>query len=75
MRSEEEFALQQLCEDEDMATYKQLIAQKETLEAKLEEVRANEAASIIAQIQGLMVEYGLTVEEIAPKRRCGRPVW
>ncbi len=62
MRSEEEFALQQLCEDEDMATYKQLIAQKETLEAKLEEVRANEAASIIAQIQGLMVEYGVASE-------------
>ncbi|WP_420868851.1 hypothetical protein [Cupriavidus pauculus] len=45
-----------------MATYKQLIAQKETLEAKLEEVRANEAASIIAQIQGLMVEYGVASE-------------
>jgi len=56
-----------------MATYKQLIAQKQALEAKLEEVRATEVAGIIAQIQGLMAEYGLTVEDIAPKRRRGRP--
>jgi DNA-binding protein H-NS len=56
-----------------MATYKQLIAEKEALEAKLAEMRASEVAGVIAQIQGLMAEYELTVDDIAPKRRRGRP--
>lgn len=55
-----------------MATYKQLIAQKEALEAQLHEVRANEIAGVIEQIQTLMADYGLTVEDIT-KRRRGRP--
>lgn len=56
-----------------MPTYKQLLAEKEALEAKLNEVRANEVASVIAQIQQLMSDYDLTVDDIAPKRRRGRP--
>ncbi|AQV96431.1 DNA-binding protein [Cupriavidus necator] len=56
-----------------MATYKQLIAEKEALEAKLVEVRATEIASVIVQIQTLMAEYELTADDIAPKRRRGRP--
>ncbi|KAF7961493.1 H-NS histone family protein [Cupriavidus basilensis] len=55
-----------------MATYKELMAQKAALEAHLEEARANEVSSVIAQIQDLMAEYDLTVEDIA-KRRRGRP--
>ncbi len=55
-----------------MATYKELMAQKAALEAHLEEVRSNEVASVIEKIQNLMAEYGLTVEDIA-KRRRGRP--
>lgn len=56
-----------------MPTYKQLLAEKEALEAKLSEVRANEVSSVIAQIRQLMADYDLTVEDIAPKRRRGRP--
>jgi DNA-binding protein H-NS len=56
-----------------MATYKQLIAEKEALEAQLAEVRATEIASVIEKIQTLMAEYELTVDDIAPKRRRGRP--
>lgn len=33
-----------------MATYKQLLAEKEALEAKLSEMRAAEVAGVIAQI-------------------------
>ena len=55
-----------------MATYKELMAQKQALEAHLEEVRANEVAGVIEQIQNLMAEYGLTVDDIT-KRRRGRP--
>jgi len=56
-----------------MATYKQLMAEKNALEAQLAEVRATEIAGVIEQIQTLMAEYELTVDDIAPKRRRGRP--
>ncbi|RZT39546.1 H-NS histone family protein [Cupriavidus agavae] len=56
-----------------MPTYKQLLAEKEALEAKLSEVRANEVSNVIEQIRQLMSDYDLTVEDIAPKRRRGRP--
>jgi len=32
-----------------------------------------EIASVVEKIQGLMAEYELTVEDIAPKRGRGRP--
>ncbi|CAG2161320.1 MULTISPECIES: H-NS histone family protein [Cupriavidus] len=56
-----------------MATYKQLLAEKEALEAKLNEVRATEVAGVIDQIRSLMSEYGLTPDDIAPRRGRGRP--
>ena len=56
-----------------MATYKQLLAEKEKLEAQLVEVREAEIAGVIEQIQSLMSQYELTVDDIAPKRRRGRP--
>lgn len=56
-----------------MATYKQLMAQKEALEAQLEQVRANEVSGVIEQIRNLMVEYNLSLEDIQGKRRRGRP--
>ncbi len=56
-----------------MATYKQLMAEKQALEAQLAEVRATEIAGVIERIQGLMAEYELTVDDIAAKRRRGRP--
>ena len=57
-----------------MATYKQLMAEKEALETQLAEVRATEIAGVIEKIQGLMAEYELTADDIAPKRRRGRPL-
>ena len=56
-----------------MATYKQLMAEKAALEAQLVEVRATEIAGVIEKIQTLMAEYELTIDDIAPKRRRGRP--
>ncbi|AQV96999.1 DNA-binding protein [Cupriavidus necator] len=56
-----------------MATYKELIAQKQALEAQIEAARATEVASVIEQIRGLMTQYGLTQEDVAPRRRRGRP--
>lgn len=56
-----------------MATYKQLLAQKDALEAQLAEVRATEVAGVIEQIRALMDQYGLSVDDIQGKRRRGRP--
>ncbi|MFS8977344.1 H-NS histone family protein [Cupriavidus necator] len=56
-----------------MATYKQLLAEKEALEAKLNEVRATEVAGVIDKIRELMTEYGLTADDILPRRKRGRP--
>ncbi|MGT2453946.1 H-NS histone family protein [Cupriavidus basilensis] len=56
-----------------MATYKQLLAEKEKLEAQIEAVRATEVADVIEQIRALMAQFELTAEDIAPKRRRGRP--
>lgn len=56
-----------------MATYKQLLAQKEALEAQIAEVRSNEVAGVIEKIQSLMAEFGLSLEDIQGKRRRGRP--
>lgn len=56
-----------------MATYKQLLAQKQTLDAQLAEVRASEIAGVIEKVRALMDEYGLSVDDIVGKRRRGRP--
>ncbi|NOV23405.1 H-NS histone family protein [Cupriavidus necator] len=56
-----------------MATYKQLMAQKEAIEAQLAEARATEVAGVIDKIRSLMAEFGLTAEDIEGKRRRGRP--
>jgi len=56
-----------------MATYQELLAQKQALEAQIESARATEVASVIEKIRELMVQYGLSPEDIAPRRRRGRP--
>lgn len=55
------------------ATYKDLLARREQLDLEIESVRANEVASVITQIQDLMAAYGLTTDDIAGKKRRGRP--
>lgn len=55
------------------ASYKELLARREQLDQEIESVRANEVASVITQIQDLMAAYGLTTDDIAGKKRRGRP--
>ncbi len=55
-----------------MATYRELLAQKQAIEAQLEEARASEVASVIEQIRDLMTQYDLSSEDVAPRRRRGR---
>lgn len=47
-----------------MATDKQLLAQKEALEAQIAEARSTEVAAVIDQIRTLMEQYGLSVEDV-----------
>ena len=54
-----------------MATLKDLLAQKEKLEAQIAETRQTEVAGVIQRIQELMAEYGLTVDDIAKRSRRG----
>ncbi|UIF88170.1 H-NS histone family protein [Cupriavidus sp. UYPR2.512] len=52
-----------------MATYQELLAQKQALEAQIEEARASELASVIEQIRELMMRYELSQDDIAHRRR------
>jgi len=57
-----------------MATsYKELLARREQLDQQIAETRANEVAAVIAQIRDLMEAYGLSTDDIAGKKRRGRP--
>ncbi|WP_431819496.1 H-NS family nucleoid-associated regulatory protein [Burkholderia sp. F1] len=52
-----------------MATYKELLAKKAQIEEQLEVARQAEVGAAIATIQELMAQYGLTPDDIAPRRR------
>ncbi|WP_432263580.1 H-NS histone family protein [Cupriavidus sp. TMH.W2] len=54
-------------------TYKELLARREQLEQQIASARANEVAAVISQIQDLMESYGLSIDDIAGKKRRGRP--
>ncbi|WP_454739443.1 H-NS histone family protein [Cupriavidus necator] len=56
-----------------MATYEELMAQKQALEAQIEGARAHEVPGVIEKIRELMLRYELSPEDIAPRRRRGRP--
>lgn len=59
-----------------MATYKDLLAQKAKLEEQLEAARAAEVETAITQVRQIVLEYGLTAEDLglatkAKKRKGG----
>ena len=59
-----------------MATYKELLAQKEKLEQQLAAAHAAELETVIAQTRQIVLEYGLTAEDLglatkAKKRKTG----
>lgn len=60
-----------------MATYRELLAEKERLEAELEQAWRTEVAGVINAIRAKMEEYGLTVDDLTPTRRrqrAGQPL-
>lgn len=56
-----------------MATYKELLSQRQELEHQIALAREQEVGSAIARIQQLMSQYGLTPEDLVVKRRGRKP--
>ncbi len=54
-----------------MASYKELIKQRESLELQIAEARRKELAQAIAQARALVAEFGLTAQDIFPSARGG----
>lgn len=52
-----------------MATYRELLAKKAQIEEQLEAARQAEVGAAIAKIHEIMAHYGLTTDDIAPRRR------
>ncbi|PLZ00166.1 H-NS histone [Burkholderia sp. WAC0059] len=63
-----------------MATYRELLAQRERLEAEIQQARDTERAGVIAEIRQKLVDYRIGLDELAGRRAktaasgAGRPV-
>ncbi len=51
-------------------SYKDLLAQRATLEAQIEAARKSEIGSAVQQIKGLIATYGLTQDDIFPQAKA-----
>jgi DNA-binding protein H-NS len=51
-----------------MATLKELLSQKQALDAQIELTRQKEHADAIAKVHALMAEYGLSASDLTAKR-------
>lgn len=47
-----------------MASYKELVAQREKIEKQIEEARAREVAQVIAEVKQKIQEYELTAKDL-----------
>ena len=52
-----------------MSTIKELIAQRDSLNAQIAELQNRDRLDAITQIRGLMAQFGLTDEDIADRPR------
>ncbi|KMY86654.1 DNA-binding protein H-NS [Candidatus Paraburkholderia calva] len=51
-----------------MPSYKELLAQRESLERQIEEAKAREYAEVLTEIKQKMADYGITLQELAGGR-------
>lgn len=56
------------------SSYKELLAQREALEAQIEAARKQELSDVLAKVRGLVQDYGLTAEDIFATRRVSPAV-
>lgn len=56
-----------------MSTYKELLKQREALEQQIKDARQREIAQAVAQVRGLVAEFGLTANDVfsSGKARSG----
>lgn len=50
-------------------SYKELLAQREALEAQIQAARKQEVSDVVAKVRGLVADYGLTAEDIFTSKR------
>lgn len=50
-------------------SYKDLLAQRSQLEQKIAEARASEIAGALSKIQTLVLEYGLSADDVFPVKK------
>ncbi len=55
-----------------MATYKELLQQREALTRQIEEARQREIADAVARARALVAEYGLTAQDVFSTRKPGK---
>ena len=55
-----------------MATYKELLQQRDALEQQINQARRQETAQALAQVRALIAEFGLTAQEIFPIGKAGK---
>lgn len=51
-------------------SYKELLKQREALEQQINEARRRELSDAVAQVRGLVAEYGLTAQDVFPAGRA-----
>lgn len=51
-----------------MQTYKELVAQREALEAQIAQARALEISDAVSKVRNLIAEYGLAPEDVFPAK-------
>lgn len=54
-----------------MATYKELVQQREALEKQIAEARHRETSDAVSQVLALIAEFGLTQQDIFPSGKSG----
>lgn len=55
-----------------MASYKELLEQRELLEQKISEARKTELSDAVNKVRALVAEYGLSSEDVFPPAKAGR---
>nr|WP_284508758.1 H-NS histone family protein [Delftia tsuruhatensis] len=53
-------------------SYKELLAQREALEAQIQAARKQEVSDVVAKIRSLVADYALTAEDIFTSKRTSK---
>jgi len=55
-----------------MASYKELLKQREDLEKQIQDARKRELTEAVSKVRALVEEYGLSAEDVFPPARAAR---